>query len=264
MSRFAQPYTPRAGSRVERAVQILNKKRAPMTAKELAMEIGDGMESSFVPGTLSAAVNHSIVVMLKDSAGAFYWIIADVTYSEEFEEVGNDKPGFKRTVRHVENPSVTPSSDALAAANIFRMKPGSTEAPKDDEQLRVESAPVALKSAFPASSDCLIKNATAKDVGIDIDAAHQRTPPTVPAIAPTPITTVLDSSVRPDHYRYGNRELIDILRELLTPEEFRGFCKGNVIKYTTRANRKGGPVDYKKAGAYAGYLTQEEKGATHD
>lgn len=39
---------------------------------------------------------------------------------------------------------------------------------------------------------------------------------------------------KPPHYTTGNVECIDAIRAALTAEEFRGYCKGNVIKYTFR------------------------------
>lgn len=41
---------------------------------------------------------------------------------------------------------------------------------------------------------------------------------------------------------------------MLTPDEFRGFLKGNVIKYRYRANLKNGKEDLAKADNYAYYL----------
>ena len=44
----------------------------------------------------------------------------------------------------------------------------------------------------------------------------------------------------PNHYRSdggGDIECIDAIQAALTDEEFTGFCKGNNIKYTWRANR---------------------------
>ena len=38
--------------------------------------------------------------------------------------------------------------------------------------------------------------------------------------------------------REGNIECIDAIESALSAEEFQGFCKGNAIKYTWRANRK--------------------------
>lgn len=47
-------------------------------------------------------------------------------------------------------------------------------------------------------------------------------------------------------------EVIDTLYELLTLEEFIGYCKGNVIKYQGRYANKGKPVeDLDKASVYA-------------
>ena len=51
----------------------------------------------------------------------------------------------------------------------------------------------------------------------------------------------------PPHYRQGGIECIDAIRAALTPEEFRGFCKGNSMKYLWRERHKGGDEDLKKA-----------------
>jgi hypothetical protein len=40
------------------------------------------------------------------------------------------------------------------------------------------------------------------------------------------------------------------MEAVLTPEEFRGFLKGNVIKYAMRAGRKPGSDDGQKAMHY--------------
>ena len=58
------------------------------------------------------------------------------------------------------------------------------------------------------------------------------------------------------HYREGAIECIDAIRAALTPEEFRGFCKGNVIKYCWRERSKGGDQDLIKLQDYAKWATQ--------
>lgn len=65
-----------------------------------------------------------------------------------------------------------------------------------------------------------------------------------------------------DHYRQGGIECIDAIRAALTPEEFRGFCKGNVIKYVWRENHKGGDADLGKAGDYLKWTQPTEKETT--
>lgn len=52
----------------------------------------------------------------------------------------------------------------------------------------------------------------------------------------------------PSHYTAGGIETIDYLRAKLSREEFKGFCKGNAIKYLSRAALKGEEQqDYQKA-----------------
>ena len=57
--------------------------------------------------------------------------------------------------------------------------------------------------------------------------------------------------VNPTHYQIGGVETIDFIEAKLTPEEFKGYCKGNAIKYLSRAGYKGEERDdYKKAAWY--------------
>lgn len=67
----------------------------------------------------------------------------------------------------------------------------------------------------------------------------------------------IDDAVRsPKHYKLPglNIESIDVLRSVLTPEEFKGFCRGNALKYLIRAGKKDSELqDIKKAGVYIGW-----------
>lgn len=68
-----------------------------------------------------------------------------------------------------------------------------------------------------------------------------------------------DVITRPHHYtEHGGIEVIDILKAVLTPEEFRGYLKGNILKYTARERKKGGDKDMKKAAWYARFLTGDD------
>lgn len=61
----------------------------------------------------------------------------------------------------------------------------------------------------------------------------------------------------PNHYTVGGLEVKEILKAKLTPEEYRGYCKGNIIKYLMRAEHKGNPVqDYAKANQYSQWLVE--------
>ena len=65
-----------------------------------------------------------------------------------------------------------------------------------------------------------------------------------------------DNVNNPKHYTSGSIECIDAIKSALTPEEFRGFCKGNIIKYCWRAEYKGGSEDYQKAKWYLDKLVK--------
>ena len=42
----------------------------------------------------------------------------------------------------------------------------------------------------------------------------------------------------PSHYKVGGIETIDYIQAKLSAEEFTGFCKGNALKYISRAGHK--------------------------
>lgn len=63
----------------------------------------------------------------------------------------------------------------------------------------------------------------------------------------------------PSHYRLeSGRESIEILREVLSQEELRGFYKGNIYKYLIRAEKKNGQEDLEKARVYLDWLIELE------
>lgn len=66
-----------------------------------------------------------------------------------------------------------------------------------------------------------------------------------------------DKVNHPAHYTQGRIECIEAIKEALTPEEFRGYCKGNAMKYEWRERHKNGTEDLKKAAWYLARLTDE-------
>ena len=55
----------------------------------------------------------------------------------------------------------------------------------------------------------------------------------------------------PSHYQLDGMEAIDIIKAALTPEEYRGYLKGNALKYMLREPFKGNPAqDVAKAEWY--------------
>ena len=63
-----------------------------------------------------------------------------------------------------------------------------------------------------------------------------------------------DNVNHPAHYASGNIECIDAIESQLTPEEFRGYLKGNIAKYIWREKAKGGVESLKKAQWYLNKL----------
>lgn len=61
---------------------------------------------------------------------------------------------------------------------------------------------------------------------------------------------------QPDHYTAGGIETIDFIAAKLSPEEYRGYLRGNCIKYLSRAALKNGVEDYKKAQVYLEWLIE--------
>lgn len=70
---------------------------------------------------------------------------------------------------------------------------------------------------------------------------------------------LFDDVNHPSHYTDGKIECIDYIQDKLTPEEFQGFCKGNALKYISRAGKKNPDKyneDLKKAIFYLERATQ--------
>lgn len=67
----------------------------------------------------------------------------------------------------------------------------------------------------------------------------------------------LDNVNHPKHYTSGKIEVIEIIEDQLTSEEYRGYIKGQVIKYITRERYKNGLEDLKKARWYLDRLIKK-------
>lgn len=66
-----------------------------------------------------------------------------------------------------------------------------------------------------------------------------------------------DNVYEPNHYSYGKYECINVIKDIMSKEEFKGYLRGNVIKYVWRYRHKNGLEDLKKAQYYLDYLIKE-------
>jgi hypothetical protein len=65
-----------------------------------------------------------------------------------------------------------------------------------------------------------------------------------------------DMQVGGAHYKDMPIQPWTVMESLLTPDEFRGFLKGNIIKYSMRQGRKEGSDDSGKALHYMNKLDE--------
>lgn len=70
-----------------------------------------------------------------------------------------------------------------------------------------------------------------------------------------------DNVNNPKHYELEGLgiQVIDVMRSNLGQKGFKNYCKGNVIKYILRADKKNGLEDYKKAQKYLDWIILEEE-----
>lgn len=65
-----------------------------------------------------------------------------------------------------------------------------------------------------------------------------------------------DNVLHPQHYG-GEIETIDFIRDKLTADGFRAYCIGNVMKYISRYDKKGAPLeDLQKAQVYLNWAVE--------
>lgn len=65
-----------------------------------------------------------------------------------------------------------------------------------------------------------------------------------------PDEVAFDSVNAPSHYNSGDIECIDAIRAQMTPEQFVGYLRGNLVKYVWRYEHKGGVESLRKAEWY--------------
>ena len=76
---------------------------------------------------------------------------------------------------------------------------------------------------------------------------------------------MFDAVQHPSHYTTGKIEVIDYIKDKLSPEEFRGYIKGNILKYISREAHKNGNEDLKKAEWYLNhYINSMEENHEQD
>ena len=93
-----------------------------------------------------------------------------------------------------------------------------------------------------------------------VEEFEEKSKPTAATAVPEKITSDI---IKPNHYKMTINgqiiEVMDILKAILTPDEMRGFNKGNIIKYILRERNKNGIADIKKCKQYAEFMLGDEE-----
>lgn len=103
-----------------------------------------------------------------------------------------------------------------------------------------------------------------KDMYPDIDKKSDPAPtttnsndirPSAGAYTYEELQSIKNNQVKePAHYQiFPDTQVIDVIRNALTEEEFIGFCKGNILKYRLR-DKQNRSEDYEKSKEYQRYL----------
>ena len=146
--------------------------------------------------------------------------------SEDFEQHEEESLQHRQTLAYYDDEALSPSySDAVKAGMTFAEYTGAniTEEsldfePKEEEVLR----------------------------GITAESLNFEEAPKSDAVN------------HPSHYNRYSREVIESIKGLCTPEEFRCYLKGNIIKYSARYSGKDGLQDIDKLAKYTQFLKEFE------
>lgn len=73
----------------------------------------------------------------------------------------------------------------------------------------------------------------------------------------------IEDNIEPNHYKLNIKgidiEVRDIMKCVMSKEEYKGFLYGNIIKYVLRTKYKNGLEDIKKAKQYVEWLIEEKE-----
>lgn len=142
--------------------------------------------------------------------------------------------------------------------------PECREALKHEPKAKVKVKPTEPKTKATPTVSVATEEDKAKMYGkIELSPVVSEEPSTGVSVADVKSTATMDDAVHhPSHYTLPGLDVesVDVIRAVLTPEEFKGWCKGNALKYSLRAGRKDPAKevqDLAKAGVFLSWITGE-------
>lgn len=148
----------------------------------------------------------------------------------------------------------TPDNITVASGNIFQLRRSEYLQSFDTEEGKVHT--ITAKGLAELGA---LTTGTSLDTPVtDHVITNDNSIPDVdiPDVAIQIITTFAnakhpnDEQIGGDHYKSKTVQPWDAMEAWLTPEQFKGFLRGNIIKYLARYDDKGGVEDLKKARHY--------------
>lgn len=151
---------------------------------------------------------------------------------------------------------MNPTADAKTIADKFHMELQTVYNIRYHLKKKLAEKGQVLERA-ESSSKTPTPDAQSKPIKRIEQLLNEWNPPKIPE---TPETQRVIMVVQPDpvnhpaHYTHGGIETIDFIQAKLTPEEFRGYLKGNILKYGSRIGHK--ENDMQDAGKLAWYTNK--------
>lgn len=128
-----------------------------------------------------------------------------------------------------------------------------TTVPKQSATKKPQPDPIPTATAETAPAPFLPAEPTAEAAA----PAAVSSEPTEPKSEPAKTPVAHDPVRSPSHYTFGGIETIDYIKAKLTPEQYKGYLYGNLLKYISRFPHKDGLQDLEKTQTYLEWLMKE-------
>jgi hypothetical protein len=142
----------------------------------------------------------------------------------------NDMSVMNTTMSNIHNPYIPVHPDNIEAPTVYFNQP---------EDFGCPHCQKINKGTMNSGCSYCGKN-------VEIDLPQHRIWKGTPASPPPPPPfKEYDSVNKPKHYQLfpDGTQVIDVIKKSLSEEEYKGYLKGNILKYRLRAGRKGDPSE---------------------
>ena len=193
-------------------------------------------------GSIKPATQERLALVLKLSQGEIQACMAEMNPLKKV--IVNKKSLAKQKPKKAE-PMPEPEPEELPFDDLPEQEPEEGEDMKWFEDIPKEEAPKKVKVKVEPETE--VKVSEKCDSVILTRAILDKTPP----------MRTEDNVNHPSHYTQGGIECIEAIKASMTASEFRGYLKGNAMKYMWRYQLKNGVEDLRKAQWYLNRLIGE-------